>query len=130
MRSVFTIHILYALVKLSSLVRLVRRSHTIFYLAPKPWFSIYSILSTSPTQQFVLQQAPSSHHHTHYNIFKLTNSTKYPSDGQDQIFTMAPQFNDADFAVLISCLKNSSTKLTPDFDKVAQECGLKGGRAA
>ncbi|KAF7513571.1 hypothetical protein GJ744_008865 [Endocarpon pusillum] len=43
---------------------------------------------------------------------------------------MAPQFNDADFAVLVSCLKNSSTKLTPDFDKVAQECGLKSRMAA
>jgi hypothetical protein len=43
---------------------------------------------------------------------------------------MAPQLSDADIAVLVSSIKNSSTKLVPDFDKVAEECGLKDSKAA
>jgi hypothetical protein len=43
---------------------------------------------------------------------------------------MAPQFTDADYQILISCLKNSTTKLAPNFDEVAKECGLKDSKAA
>jgi hypothetical protein len=43
---------------------------------------------------------------------------------------MAPHINEADIEVLISCIKNSSTKLAPNFEKVAEECGLKDSKYA
>jgi hypothetical protein len=45
---------------------------------------------------------------------------------------MAPTpspLTDADVEILVSCIKNAP-KVTPKFEKVAQECGLKDEKAA
>jgi hypothetical protein len=43
---------------------------------------------------------------------------------------MAPQLTDADIEALISCLKHSSSKLSPNYDEVAKDLGVKDGKAA
>jgi hypothetical protein len=68
--------------------------------------------------------------HTNYRLLLFIKSSKHHQIFSINLITMASQLSESDLSLLVSCFKNSSTKLTPDFDKVAQECGLKGSKAA